>query len=318
MHDRSVKRVGRMCAVIGSLLFVVAACGRKSSPPPPAPMKPVDLGPTGLLGLPDHGIQLATDPFDLDPGQETTRCWNVNLKNASPLEVERFQTAERHGLHHFNVFAATLTRDDGFGACPDTMEFFVGARPIVDGSGSSVDYPFPDGLALEIAPNTLVMMQLHFINSTQEKATMQFVLNLQTAPDGATREPVDIYGFTTFDITLPPHQVTTVTKDCTMQDHIRMLTMSSHFHARGIQSTAEIVHPGMDPIPVYQTSSWSEPAVVNFDQQGMFVGVGDIVRFHCTYDNEGDTTVYYGVSAKDEMCFLFGYYYPKVGLIPCF
>ncbi|MCK6547330.1 hypothetical protein L6R52_15875 [Myxococcota bacterium] len=307
-------RSATQLAVALAACAVLAACGAGESTEP-STTEPADLGPTGLLALPSRGVQLATDPVELAPGGEETYCFNLNLDNDEALDVVRFQTARLPGLHHFNVFASTLERDDGWGRCPNNEELFTDARPIVDGSGNQVDYAFPEGLALRLEPRTLIIAQVHFLNAQAKAAMMQFVLNLHTEEPPHTL--VDIYGFTTFDIALPPRRITDVVKECPVHDRIRMLTMSTHVHARAIRVTAEVERTTGEIEPVYETDSWADPALLRFAEP-ILVGGGDVVRFTCTYDNRDDFTVRYGADAADEMCFLFGYYYPKVGLIPCF
>ncbi len=269
----------------------------------------------GLLEPPERGVQLLSEPFVLDAGQERTRCYHLNMNNAEVLEVVRFQTNQRPGQHHFNIFMSDLEREDGFGPCPDEFELFVGARPIVDGSSGAVDYRFPDGMAFPLPANTLIIMQLHWINVTDAPAEQQFALNLYTADEPA-RTHVDLYGFTTLEITLPPNERTTIQKDCTIRDTIGLLSMSSHFHQRGVLATTQVIRDGRSE-QVYSNDRWDDPEVEFFDDP-IPVTNGDVVRFECTYDNADDFTVEYGPSASDEMCFVFGYYFPKKGLIPCF
>lgn len=272
--------------------------------------------PSTAFEPPERGVQVVSEAYDLAPGDEKTRCYYHNLRNEAPLEVVRFETNQRPGQHHFNIFMSDLEREDGFGPCPDEVELFVGARPIVDGSSGAVDYRFPEGMAFPLPEDTLIIMQLHSINATEAPAEQQFFLNLHTAESPA-RTHVDIYGFTTFEIELPPKATTTITKACAIRDTIGLLSMSSHFHERGKLATAEIIDAEGSARKVYSNDRWDDPEVEFFDAP-IRVTNGDTVRFHCTYENRDDHIVTYGGSATDEMCFVFGYYFPKVGLIPCF
>lgn len=294
-------------AILG---LVLAGCGSSV-----AVDGPTDLGPTGLLAMPENGMQLATEPYDLAPGRETTRCYHVNLNNAEEIEVTGFETNQRPGQHHFNIFMSDLEREDGWSRCPDSIELFVGARPIVDGSAGAVSYRFPDGMAFPLPKNTLLIFQLHSINTSETPLEQQFVINLHQRDEPAQTH-VDIYGFTTFEIELPPKQTTTVTQDCPIYDPIGLLSVSSHFHERGKLATVEVMRDGASSGVFYENTKWDDPEVMFFDEPRR-VGNGDVVRFTCTYDNQDDFTVGYGPSADDEMCFVFGYYFPKQGLIPC-
>lgn len=306
-------RAGALCAALLPLL----ACGPKDlEPPAAAPVLGDTPNPTGLLAEPHVGLQLATEPYELSPGREDGPCWYVNLNNEEALDVVRMQTASHPILHHFNIFSSTLEKEDGWGRCPDSIELFVGARPIIDGSGAAVDYVFPEGIAVRLEPKTLIIFQLHSINTATEPKPQQFVLNLHTEP-GVDHTLADIYGFTNLGLELPPEQVSAHPKDCNIEQGMWVMTMSSHMHARAIEAKAELIRGGGAPELLYRTERWDDPEVKTFDPPRYF-DVGDVVRFSCTYDNKDARVVKYGPDADDEMCFVFGYYYPKQGLVPCF
>lgn len=302
----------RASAVI-ALALASWACGAAVEPAPASPEDGDD--PTGLLPQPLSGRQIVTDVRAVAAGREVTYCWYLNLQNAEPIDVVRFRTAHRGGLHHFNIFASTLERADGFDACPDSVELFVGARPIVDGSGADVDYDFPGNVAFRVEPKTLLVFQLHFINTTPEEQQTQYLLNLYTRPG---MEPVlaDIYGFTNFGIEIPPRSTRELTTRCTIDDEMALLSMSAHFHARGTEARGEVHRKDGTVEPLYLTRRWDDPEVTSFDPP-VRVGVDDVIAFTCAYDNPDDFTVRYGPRASDEMCFVFGYYYPRRGLLPC-
>lgn len=302
-------------ARVPSLLLLVAACGPAPDPlPNPAPASTEN--PTGLLPLPAKGFQYVVPPHDTQPGSERTRCFHINLGNEAPIDVVRIETGSMVGLHHFNIFVSTLEREDGFGPCPGSLDLFAGARPIVDGSGSAVSYTFPEGVAYRVEPKTLLIFQLHELNVSTEVLPQSFVLNLHT-DDQKEHVLADIYGFTNLDLVVPPKQRTAQQKDCNIDNQMLVLSMSTHFHARGVEATGALIRRGStEETPLYRTDRWDNPQVQQFSPPVVF-DVGDVVRFTCTYQNNDDFTVRYGGSAEDEMCFLFGYYYPKLGLIPC-
>jgi hypothetical protein len=270
-----------------------------------------------LLAPPEHGLQLTSEPYELTPGEERTRCYYLNLANAEPLQVTRFQTQQLAGQHHFNIFASDLDKPDGWGPCPTNEELFVGARPIVDAAAAEVDYRFPDHMALELEPNTLVIFQLHSINVADAPRTQQFWLNLHLAETPA-QVLVDIYGFTNFGIDIPPLSTKIESKDCVLYDQVGLLSMSSHFHQRGTLATADFISAdGRTSERLYENTKWDDPQVLFFEKS-VRITPGDTIRFACHYENRDDVAVRYGPSVQDEMCFVFGYYFPKVGLIPCF
>jgi hypothetical protein len=274
---------------------------------------------TGLLKAPEHGVQISPPPFTLDPGQETSSCYTQHLKNASPIHVIRLEAALGAGFHHFTVYQtdeSTSSFGEGFASCPDELAILLTKQPILGGTRASVDYSFPDGLALELPANAVITIRLHFLNATTQKQTAEMAVNFYEPPDAGPKELVGGYGLTTFEINLPPHQQTTITKDCTMHDRMRLLTMSSHFHGFGIGARAQLTHAGEAPITLYESTGSGAARIVAFDRPPLVLE-GDVIHFECTYDNEQDVPVHFGLTAKDEMCFVFGYYYHDTGPVAC-
>jgi hypothetical protein len=61
------------------------------------------------------------------------------------------------------------------------------------------------------------------------------------------------------------------------------------------------------PLPVDSTSVWGA-------QSGyLFVKAGETISFECEYTNTEDRVVSIGDTAKDEMCNVFGLYFPTDG-----
>ncbi len=55
------------------------------------------------------------------------------------------------------------------------------------------------------------------------------------------------------------------------------------------------------------------PPITAFDPPLEFDS-GEGLRWTCTYENPTTNAVAFGLSAEDEMCFLWGYYYPGPGI----
>jgi len=287
------------------------ACG--AEPIDPAP---VTANPTGLLAEPASGRQVVTESRTIAAGREQTYCYYVDLHADAPIDVVAFETAHAGPLHHFNVFASTLERPEGFAACPDSIDLFVGARPILDGSGSDVRYVFPGDVAFRLEPGTRLIFQLHWINATPAPQESKYVVNLVTRPELVDPVLADVYGFSHFGLEIPAHSKATFEKGCRVDDPMRILSMSAHFHARGTEAVGVVQRKSGENERVYSTDRWDDPLVASFDPP-LTVSPDDVLSFSCAYDTRADHVVKYGPKADDEMCFMFGYYTPRRGLWPC-
>jgi hypothetical protein len=268
------------------------------------------------LVLPEAGLQIAVPPRDLAPGEEIEECYFKSIDNAEALDVVEIETAAALGIHHFNIWKTSIEHAEGWDACPDSSTMWLSGRMLVDGSAAPVDHLFPPGVAVAVAPQTMLVFNLHMINATPDELRQQLVLNLTT-----TAEPVEhyseVFGFSIFDIELPPRQTTTLTRDCQLLSGTNIVTLSSHFHARGDAAFADLYRED-GAHRIYDNASWSEPVVAYYDPP---LAIGDAslwLTYGCTWTNESDDVIHYGGSAyDDEMCFVFGYYYPIEKLPVC-
>ena len=83
---------------------------------------------------------------------------------------------------------------------------------------------------------------------------------------------------------------------------------------------------------IYETFNWEDPGNAAFadrienpsmddlaagewgaESGYVHVKAGDVVSFQCEFDNPTDTTVTFGDTGSDQMCNIFGFYYPSDG-----
>jgi hypothetical protein len=62
--------------------------------------------------------------------------------------------------------------------------------------------------------------------------------------------------------------------------------------------------------------TWDEPPVERFDPAMTFDGSQGF-RYRCSWDNTTGEELGFGESARQEMCFLWAYYYPSQGYRLC-
>ena len=81
-------------------------------------------------------------------------------------------------------------------------------------------------------------------------------------------------------------------------------------HRRGKHYEAHAKTASGDVRPMYTSDTWDEPPTLTFAPP-FALKSGDSVDYSCTFDNETGSTLTYGESAaSNEMCNLFGVFFP--------
>jgi hypothetical protein len=204
--------------------------------------------------------------------------------------------------------------------------------PLVITQKKQDEITLPDGVAYTFAPNQMVKIELHYINSDDtnpqpanatvnfyeaDPATIQYEASVlfTGSPDigdctGCT--PLPAGGMATL------HQYFTMPSDIDLsQSHIFAIT--GHEHKMGTGVVVNVAPAMTGPMTsVYNPNPfvWSEPETTA-STPGFGVPVGGGFDFTCTWTNTGSTAISFGESATDEMCFFWMYYYPSIGSKVC-
>jgi hypothetical protein len=174
--------------------------------------------------------------------------------------------------------------------------------PLLTAGAGALTVSLPDGVAHEIPAGAQLLAQLHLLNPTDEDITQAVAVKLQTTDEPNT-QPVQLGGFGSFDVSLPPNQRTTITNDCTLPSDSRLVAFIPHMHQFGTSIMLELGTSANDLQPVLTRDPWDfeQQTIENVD---LTVKAGQYARATCNYDNTTDRTVTYGESTLDEMCFI--------------
>jgi hypothetical protein len=264
-----------------------------------------------VLAPPAVGIQLASTPVAMAPGEEQYLCWSFVIPANGPAinVIATEPMMSPHGLHHYAVFTKS-------GAVP--------ANPVAYGckvmdatwslvSGGGVGTPgltFPTGTAMTLAPGTQLVLQLHLLNATAAVENPTGIINLVgSTATNLTQVGLLIAG--TLDIDLPPHSMgVKVQGGCAAPfDMPNVFALFPHMHQLGTNIEMTLTPQGAKTPDVLIDRAW------DFGSQGVYPATGsaktgDQVSIECTYDNTTANTVTFGESTTNEMCLGVFYYWP--------
>jgi hypothetical protein len=102
-------------------------------------------------------------------------------------------------------------------------------------------------------------------------------------------------------------------------DGVSYFAITGHEHQWGTNVYVEVVEDADAPgTPVYDVLNfrWDEPLTVTHAPP-FNVPSGGGFKLTCDWSNQSDSTVFFGTSVDDEMCFFWAYYFPSRGPLVC-
>lgn len=211
------------------------------------------------------------------------------------VRVERPQV-----VHHFLLTTTTGAEPDGLTECDATFQ--LKWRPLFAAGAGESSLVFPAGVVQPVAADARLLVQLHLLNLTDSEVTdfAELALTLTDDPEAKSAQ-MGVFG--NADILLPPHQKSELVTECDNAATARSVGFFPHMHMLGTAMTFEM-GPTADTMHMaYQRDpySFNEQRI---DSQELILEKGFHSRLTCTFDNTTASTVAFGESSYDEMCFL--------------
>jgi hypothetical protein len=252
-------------------------------------------------------------------GMEGEWCQFVKAP-AEALYVNRDEVRYTEGSHHFLLYETayaeiptqkvdgTVVDTSGVFNCSDGATNGWKVTKLVGGSqnadGTSMLH-FPEGVAMPVKANAVLMMNAHYLNATSESLEPEVRINLHTIPESEVKQEGDILFMYNPFIHVPMLGESRAQMRCQVHKDITIQNVQSHMHKRGVGY--EALEVGGQPF--YTNTKWADVPVKDFGA-GMQVKAGTWLDYACDYKNAEAREVYQGPRSTDEMCMLIGSYYP--------
>lgn len=243
-----------------------------------------------------------------EPGQEIWRCLVTKLPEWEGFRaVNRVASLQTDGVHHMNVMALALSGVSLERGMHDCRDLYTGHPELMENGvyiyASQVaesEILLPQGVAAMIPGGIDIMVEMHFINTTEEPVDVFSRINAYWM-DGEVAD--SIWGHTVRDVAIDiPARSKTIEKTrCVMSEDVNVLFMASHTHELADLVTIHRFDGTSAGDEVYRNTDWHAPSLLSFGD-GMAVPKGTGFELECHFDNPRDEAVRWGFGAKDEMC----------------
>ncbi len=277
-------------------------------------------------------LESAIGPIALEPGDERTQCIEVSLKNAEGAFVRRLRAELDEGSHHVIIYRSSATQEDLVPKdCNGLGGILTGDHPIMIAQQAKSELVFPNDEAgtpvgLEISPNQMVKLEMHFINTTGAKLPVTGKIFLDTVPLSTKVVKSDLAFWGTGNIDVPANGTgDTGVKFQKALAGTKTFALTTHQHHYGTRMRVWHTSSASDTSsePVADGQNWSDPTLeifappLDFPASGgsKFSNMG--LAYQCEWKNPSPKDVKFGEGFNDEMCFLWHYYYPSQGFQVC-
>jgi hypothetical protein len=217
-------------------------------------------------------------------------------------------------LHHWLAFAQQ------FGMTPGTVEpnvlgttLFTDAELIAGWAVGGCTQRFPDDVGIALPTTGVIMVQWHHYNNTGTTQQDSTAVQICTVPESSRTHKAGITFLGTETLSVPAAGVGEADGTCINDSSgpITIIGFNPHMHEIGINMKSEVTRDATGltetvfDMPFqfdYQTNYMMNPPVVLMP--------GDSIKSTCTWMNKGLSSVGFGQSTKQEMCYQFALSYP--------
>jgi hypothetical protein len=291
---------------LAAALLTPAACGDDDDGGTPS----IDAAAGGAdAATSDAGTGLTTlitGDWTIPAGAEIYHC--VRLTVPSDLLITEFHPIIPPGTHHTVLSVDDPGTPDGEYACNFTD---IGTKRGVYGTGVGANtFVLPDRVAMKVHAGEQLVLNLHLYNPTDAviSGTSGVEVKLVTPADVDFEADSDLFG-AIGNLVVPPG-ANTVTANCTASANVTVFALAPHMHKLGVHMKGTITPGAGPPITLLDDDYSFLEQIVTVLPQTIELHAGDALSVECSYENPGATTIYFGDSSDDEMCFLGLYRYP--------
>lgn len=272
--------------------------------------------PSAAAGQPIATVKIEVP--QVQPGEEDTQCVQIKLSNSEPVDIVKLHNTLSAGSHHFILTALNdpaapeqpLTRCRGFGGA-------VTGAPLTITQAHDDQVVLPDGIGYRLNPGHVLHLEMHYINTTDAPIDITATSELFAgAPDEAL-QPAAVLLVGTAQISVPPRSTAetepTFLKLPAGMDDVQFFAITGHTHSFGTDVSVALASADQEPLqdlykPVHY--NWEAPESTVLQPHVSVPSDGGFV-LRCAWDNTSDQELTFGESALQEMCFFWGYYYPR-------
>ena len=283
--------------MVFSLFVALMGCQSEDVPPEPGLLEPPPEGEGFQLEMTGHAPAFT----------EVWHCEVYDVPTNLISYVNWIEFTQNEGTHHMTLsvpnLGTTIDIENGSYDCKDIYESTMGAWTMIYGNQGTAEgeMHLPDGVAASLPPNMKMLHEVHYVNASSESVDLYSRVNAWTIPEGQVEE--GIWGGSVRDenIFIPPQSEHTEWSRCVFNRDVEILFLASHTHEKGVLFEIAPFDGEQVGDVFYTNDDWHDPKIVQYEET-IVVPAGEGFHWSCTWENDTDEEITYGLNATDEMC----------------
>ena len=248
------------------------------------------------------------------PVGDVFECFYTGAVTDKDLAVRGAIGAPASGLHHVTVYYTDQVSAPEHHPCLD--EEMINWHQIA-GAGGEADAAFglPDGLAARVPAGSQLVVQVHYINTTDAPFMRNDSVTLDVIDPAKVVEYANYQATLDLEFTIPAMQSFTSRTLCTVRKDTQAVLLLGHMHEWGKHFTLERLDADGAVAEVLYDEEWdamysTNPPVLRYDMASpLLLPEGTKLRQTCVWDN----TETEALEFPREMCLSFMHYFPDDG-----
>jgi hypothetical protein len=315
----------------------VAGCGSNSASPPDSSKGAAGGHDTGALtGEPaagasasaavggKHGSPEAFDPppprsgytrfvppvmENLAAGTDTMYCQYVQAPLDRDMDVLDVQGYQSLGGHHSVAYSTTMNVPVGTSRlCNGEDNMSAGFLGGTGGEGSGVK--LPAGVAFRLPKGSSIMLNTHFLNTTDGPIDGHTVVDFQLVEVDSTRKIASLFTTGTLGFKVPAMAAGDAMAECALPQEMQFILFTNHMHDNGVRAKTELVRADGSVELVHEDPTWTYEMQFNADytkwsiDKPLTIAKGEMLRTRCSWQNATPAELGF----PREMCFGVGFF----------
>ena len=194
----------------------------------------------------------------------------------------------------------------------------IRARIIGGVEGQPQAFTVPDGIGIPVKAGSHLLLQTHWINTTNKPYDAQAVFDVTAKPHDGSRKPAQGIQVYSSNFNVAAHAPGHVVTDCHIQQDLSLFLLAGHMHQWGSHIKIEKITADGNSQSLID-SPWQPEYQANPPRNSYGTGApltfakGDTFRVTCDFMNTTDNALTF----PTEMCVGFGMYFPASNDIDC-
>jgi hypothetical protein len=246
-------------------------------------------------------------------GSEIVSCYTFQGRNETDLDIERVKVDVGDGSHHVHLYRHITDEpvEQGVTDCSAGIDW-TRWNLVIGAQFDTVDWAFPEGVTLPIRAHEQFLLQVHWLNTSEEEAVGTTRVELDPADQPGV--PLGTAFGVAKDVRMAPGEHKQVAGWLPLPEGAKILGLMGHFHSRGVAFRADLCVPGGAPNNIYDASDEQTLAFTRYED-GPVAAQAQGLSWTCDMDNSNGTQIItWGPdTTRQEHCNVAAYYVPGDG-----